>query len=92
MASFERLRIFLSLSGLFIKPEVEYILSTGHHEKRKDQFNPQFESWDYSIRGRTLDNRNLRIIIALVSPNILVVTAINLDEENDEKESSKSIS
>jgi hypothetical protein len=62
-----------------IKPEVEYILSNGHHEARKDKFNKEFESWDYAIKGKTIDGRNLRIIIAIISPNVLVVTAIDLD-------------
>ena len=64
-----------------LKPEVEFILSSGHHEKKKDQFHAEFESWDYAIKGRTLDGRNLRIIIALVMPNVLIVTAIDLEEE-----------
>lgn len=61
-----------------IKPEVEYILSKGHHEPKKDKFNTEFESWDYAIKGKTIDGRNLRIVIAVISPNVLVVTAIDL--------------
>lgn len=63
-----------------IKPEVEFVLSHGRHEARKDRFNTEFDSWDYSIRGRTLDGRNLRIIVALLKPNLLVITAIDLDQ------------
>lgn len=63
-----------------IKPEVEHVLSTGFHEMRKDQFNTALKSWDYAIRGKTLDGRNLRIIVALVNPNVLIVTAIDLDQ------------
>ena len=65
-----------------IKPEVEYILSNGHHEIRKDQFNAEFDDWDYAIKGKTLDGRNLRIVIALVAPNVLVITAIDLDAKD----------
>ena len=62
-----------------IKPEVEYVLSHGHHEARKDQYNDEFNSWDYAIKGKTVDGRNLRIVIVMVEPNVLIITAIDLD-------------
>jgi Domain of unknown function (DUF4258) len=68
-----------------IKPEVEFILRKGHHNPEKDKFDEEYESWDYAIEGKTIDNRKLRIIIAFVEPNILVVTAINLDNLWKEK-------
>jgi hypothetical protein len=68
--------------GIII-PEVEYILSRGHHEARKDQFNDEFCAWDYAVRGKTLDGRNLRIVVALVDPNLLVVTTIDLDAKDE---------
>ena len=61
-----------------IKPEVEYILVAGHHSKRKDQFNEEHEAWDYAIEGKTIDGRPIRVIVAIVAPAILVVTAIDL--------------
>jgi hypothetical protein len=61
-----------------IKPEVELILTKGHHEAKKDQFNEEFQSWDYAIKGKTVDGRTLRIVIGLAEPNILVITAIEL--------------
>lgn len=61
-----------------IKPEIEYVLETGHHEARKDKFNEDFSSWDYAIKGKTVDNRHLRIVIAVIDPNVLIVTAIDL--------------
>jgi hypothetical protein len=63
-----------------VKPEINYVLVNGYHEAKKDQFNVEMNSWDYAIRGKTLDGRRLRIIIALVRPNVLVVTAIDLSE------------
>ena len=46
--------------------------------KKKDTFNKEFDSWDYVIEGKTIDNRKLRIAVALIKPLILVVTAIDL--------------
>lgn len=62
-----------------IKPEIEQVLRAGHHNKRKDQFNEEHEDWDYAIEGKTIDGRKLRIIVAIIDPNILVVTTIDLD-------------
>lgn len=61
-----------------IRPEVEFVLRFGHHNKRKDQFNEEHKDWDYAIEGKTVDGRRLRIVVAVVSPNVLVVTAIDL--------------
>lgn len=61
-----------------IKPEVELILTSGHHEAKKDQFNEEFQSWDYAIKGKTVDGRLLRIVVALVEPNVFVITTIEL--------------
>ena len=63
-----------------IRPEVEYVLKTGHHNKKKDQFNDTEKDWGYAIDGKTVDGRKLRIVVALVEPNLLVVTTIDLDE------------
>ncbi len=65
-----------------IKPEVEYVLKNGHHEAKKDHFNEAYRSWDYAIKGLTVDGRRLRIVVAMEQPNVLVVTAIDLDKED----------
>ena len=62
------------------KPEVEYVLIAGFHEARKDRFNEKFQSWDYAIRGDTVDRRTLRIVVAVISPGVLIVTAIDLSK------------
>lgn len=64
-----------------IKPEVETILTNGHYEIHKDQFNELHGTWDYAIRGKTVDGRSLRIVVALIEPKVLIVTAIDLDKE-----------
>lgn len=62
-----------------VRPEVEYVLKTGHHNKRKDKYNERHHDWDYAVEGKTVDGRNLRIIVAIISRDFLVVTAIDLD-------------
>lgn len=58
---------------------VEQILLHGFHEPRKDSFKPEFGAWNYSIRGKSPDKYNVRIIVTFAESDLLIVTIINLD-------------
>ena len=59
--------------------EVVYVLKNGHHEKRKDKFEEQFNAWNYAIRGKTLDKRDLRIVVSFdETTKMLIITAIEI--------------
>lgn len=58
--------------------EIVQVLKRGYHEKSKDTFDKAYNSWDYAVRGKTLDGRELRIII-VIEYNILIITAIDLN-------------
>ena len=58
--------------------EVLYILKNGRHEKRKDQYQERYKAWNYAIRGRTLDKRELRVVVSFDENNMLIITAIEL--------------
>ena len=61
------------------EPEWLYVLRNGWHEKRKDQYDDFHESWSYSIRGKTVDERELRVIVSFDDdPQMLIVTLIDL--------------
>jgi hypothetical protein len=60
--------------------EVKQVLLSGHHEKRKDCFDEVFNSWNYSIKGKTLDKRQLRIVISFDDSNMLIITVIDLNK------------
>ncbi len=60
--------------------EVKQALKNGYHEKRKDEFKEEYGVWNYSIRGRTIDERNLRIAISFDKSNMLIITVIDLDK------------
>lgn len=49
-----------------------------YHEKRKDKFDKQHNSWNYSIRGKSVDGEDIRIAIAFEGEQMLVITVINL--------------
>ena len=61
------------------RPEVLYVLRNGFHEKRKDQYNEEYTEWKYSIRGKTVDERLLRVIVSFDPNNMLIITAIELE-------------
>jgi hypothetical protein len=55
---------------------VLYVLKNGYHEKRKDAYKPEHNDWTYAIRGRTIDNIDLRIAIAFDEADMLIITVI----------------
>lgn len=62
------------------RPEYLHVLETGYHEKQKDEFRVEYKAWTYSIRGRTLDGRELRVPVSFEEDGtLLVITVIDLD-------------
>jgi len=57
-----------------------YVLKTGYEEKKKTKFDETCNTWKYAIRGRTLDDLDVRIIVAIHN-KIIVITVINLMED-----------
>lgn len=56
-----------------------YVLAHGYHEKRKTSFDPVFHTWKYSIRGKTKDTLELRVIVSFVE-ELAIITVIRLDK------------
>jgi len=69
------------------RPEILQVLRNGWHEKNKDQYREEYHSWNYAIRGVTVDGRELRIVVSFEEGRLLIVTAIDLEKSNEEKES-----
>ena len=63
-----------------LRSDVLYVLLNGYHEKRKDTFVEAFRAWNYAIRGKTVDKKDLRVIVSFDSVGMLIVTAIDLDK------------
>ena len=59
-------------------PDVLYVLKQGYHEKKKDEFKPEYNSWNYAIRGKTIDSRDIRIAVAFDENNMLIITVIEI--------------
>ncbi len=60
------------------RPEILYVLKNGHQEKKKDKFDEFYNAWSYAIRGRTVDRRELRVIVSFDANGMLIITAIEL--------------
>ena len=58
------------------RPEILYVLKHGHHEKSKDTFSEFHHSWNYSVRGETVDRRELRVIVSFDEDGMLIITAL----------------
>lgn len=60
---------------------IRFVLKNGWHEESKDQFDDAFNAWKYAIRGKTVDEVDIRIIVAFDDENIMnIITVINLTE------------
>ena len=60
--------------------DIKNIISTGYHEKKKDEFKEEYEDWNYTIRGKTLDSDQARVCIAFIEENhFVVITVIRLE-------------
>ena len=61
--------------------DIIFVLKHGEHEADKDQFKHSFGSWNYSVRGQTVDARTLRIAVAFDKDDMLIVTVIPLGKK-----------
>lgn len=58
--------------------DVIEVLETGRHEPSKDEYRPDFHSWNYAIRGITDDGDELRIAVFFKEDTLAVATVIRL--------------
>lgn len=64
--------------GIILTDIIE-VLETGHHEKRKDEYRSDFQSWNYSIRGKTEDGDEFRIAVYFDEDVVVIATVIRLE-------------
>ena len=67
------------------RTEILYVLKNGRHEKSKDQYQERYRAWNYAIRGRTIDKRDVRVVVSFDENNMLIITAIELGAEHGKK-------
>ena len=60
-------------------PDLLFVLSNGWHEKEKTLFDNEFQNWKYAIRGKTLDLKELRVIVDFEEKqNMLIITVFKV--------------
>jgi DNA-directed RNA polymerase subunit F len=60
-------------------PEIRWVLTNGYREKRRDTFSVEHQAWDYAVRGRTVDRKELRVVVSF-DGNMVVITVIDLGQ------------
>lgn len=59
--------------------DITHVLKTGRHEKSKDSFDIAFQAWNYAMRGTTVDQKELRVIVSFDKElDLLIITAFYL--------------
>lgn len=59
--------------------EIQQVIKAGWHETSKDEFKVEWRAWNYAIRGKTIDRRELRIAVSFDEEDyLLIITAIDL--------------
>jgi hypothetical protein len=58
--------------------DITFVLANGSHESEKDEYKEIYRSWNYAIRGHTIDDRSVRIAVAFDEDEMLIVTVIRL--------------
>lgn len=65
--------------------EIKAALESGYNERAKDSYTKEFGCWTYSIRFDLIvsesEKRRLRIPVAFDSDGTIVVTAIDIDQD-----------
>lgn len=57
--------------------EVTHVLLTGYEEKSKTRFDERYNTWNYSIRGKTnIDKSDVRVIVAFDDLGMLIITVM----------------
>ena len=60
--------------------EVKLVINAGWREEARDEYRPEYASWSYVIRGKTVDGRGLRLVVSFDEQRwMLLITAVDLD-------------
>lgn len=62
-------------------PDSIHVLRNGNHEKKKTQFHAASNKWRYAIRGKTTENVEIRVVITFDDDNMVIITVIDLVNE-----------
>jgi len=56
-----------------------YVIKNGYREPKHDQFKEEWQAWNYAIRGTTLQDNVVRVIISFdEKKKLVIITVINI--------------
>jgi hypothetical protein len=58
-------------------PDLLYVLEHGRHEQDKDSFDIKNQHWKHAIRGKTINNVDLRVVVAF-HEKMAIITVIKV--------------
>ena len=58
--------------------DIIYVLMNGWHESKKDEYRKDLSTWNYAIKGKTIDKEDMRVIVSFDEDNMLIITVIKL--------------
>ena len=59
-------------------PTTIHVLLSGHEEKKKTTFDKETKSWKYAIRGTTIDELGIRVIVSFYDDGMLIITVMHV--------------
>lgn len=60
------------------REETLQVLRVGEPEPSKDRYDENFQTWNYSIRGKTVEGKELRVVVSFEGERLLFITTIPL--------------
>ena len=65
-----------------ILPDILKVLLTGRHEKSRDKYDETYQAWNYAIRGQTVDDDDMRVILSFDEErDLLIITAFYVENK-----------
>lgn len=59
-----------------------HVIKTGYREPKYDQYKDEWQTWNYAIRGSTLQDEAIRVVISFDEKQMLIITVINLERRD----------
>ena len=60
--------------------DIEVVIKRGKRIKARDKFDNIYNSWSYVFEGKTIDERELRVVI-IIDNKLQIVTVIILEDD-----------
>jgi hypothetical protein len=58
-------------------PDIKHVLINGRRAKEKDMYSNEWQGWKYAIQGKTMDNKEIRVIVAF-EKQMLIITVFKV--------------